>query len=129
MGRFLGAHGTKCEKLFEENHRKGCLKVKRIEYRTGGSGINHNCRPLTCVYDDQEGISFALTPSHLIYGWQITSTPNATHYEVMSTCVSLTRRMKYHQRLLEQFANRWRRVHLLSLREHHLVKRWEASRS
>ena len=46
----------------------------------------------------------------------------------MSTCVSLTRRMKYHQRLLEQFANHWRRVHLLSLREHYLVKRWKASR-
>ena len=27
-----------------------------------------NCRPLTYIYDDQEGISFALRPSHLIYG-------------------------------------------------------------
>ena len=26
-----------------------------------------NCRPLTYVYDDQEGVSFALTPSHLMY--------------------------------------------------------------
>lgn len=87
-----------------------------------------NCRPLTYVYDDQEGISFALMPSHLIYGWRITSTPNATHYEVMSTSVSLTKRMKYHRRLLEQFTNRWRREYLLSLREHHSVKRRETSR-
>ena len=81
-----------------------------------------NCRPLTYVYDDQEGISFALTPSYLIYGRRIISTPNATHYEIMSTCVSLTKRVKYHQRLLEQFTNRWRREYLLSLREHHSVK-------
>ena len=87
-----------------------------------------NCRPLTYLYDDQEGISFALTPSHLIYGRRITSTPNSTHYEVMSTCVSLTKRMKYHQGLLEQFTNRWRKEYLLSLREHHSVKRREASR-
>ena len=46
----------------------------------------------------------------------------------MSTCVSLTKRVKYHQRLLEQFTNRWRREYLLSLREHHSVKRHEASR-
>ena len=39
-----------------------------------------NCRPLTFVYDHQEGVSFALTPSHLIYGRRITSAPNETHY-------------------------------------------------
>ena len=77
-----------------------------------------NCRPLTYVYNDQEGISFALTPSHLIYGRRITTSPNATHYEIMSTSLSLTKRVKYHQRLLEQFTNRWKRDYLLSLREH-----------
>ena len=65
-----------------------------------------NCRPLTYVYDDQEGISFALTPSHLIYGRRITTTPNDTHYEILSTCASLTKRVKYHWRLLEQFTKR-----------------------
>ena len=78
-----------------------------------------NCRPLTYVYDDQEGISFALTPSHLMYGRRITTTPNATHFEVMST---LTKRVKYHRRLLEQFTNRWKKEYLLSLREHHSMK-------
>ena len=81
-----------------------------------------NCRPLTYVYDDQEGISFALTPSHLIYGRRITTSANATHYEIMGTCLSLTKRVKYHQRLLEQFTNRWRKDYLLSLREHHLLR-------
>ena len=45
----------------------------------------------------------------------------------MSTCVSLTKRMKYHQKLLEQFTNRWRREYLLSLREHHSVKHRNSS--
>ena len=27
-----------------------------------------NCRPFTFVYDDCEGVSCALTPSHLLYG-------------------------------------------------------------
>ena len=84
-----------------------------------------NCRPLTYVYNDQEGISFALTPSHLIYGRRITTSPNATHYEIMSTSLSLTKRVKYHQRLLEQFTNRWKRDYLLSLREHHSLRNKE----
>ena len=81
-----------------------------------------NCRPLAYVYDDQEGISFALTPSHLMYGRRITTTPNATHFEVMSTCMTLTKRVKYHRRLLKQFTNRWKKEYLLSLREHHSMK-------
>ena len=77
-----------------------------------------NCRPLTFVYDDQEGVSFALTPSHLIYGRRITNAPNATHFEIMSTHVSLNRRVQHHRRLLEQFTKSWQRDYLLSLREH-----------
>ena len=77
-----------------------------------------NCRPLTFVYDDQEGVSFALTPSHLIYGCRITSAPNPTHFEIMSTHVTLNRRVQHHRRLLEQFTKCWQRDYLLSLREH-----------
>ena len=32
-----------------------------------------NNRPLTFVYDDEQSVSHALTPSHLIYGRQISS--------------------------------------------------------
>ena len=41
VGRILGAYGTKCKKMFEKNHRKGRLEVGRIEYCTGGGGINY----------------------------------------------------------------------------------------
>ena len=76
-----------------------------------------NNRPLTFVYDDEQGISYALTPSHLIYGRQISSTPNDKHYEIVSTNQSLTKRAKYHQRVLNQFIKQWRTEYLLSLRE------------
>ena len=51
-----------------------------------------NSRPLTYVQDDQDGTNYSLTPSHLIYGRRITTSPNATHFEVVSTHDSLTHR-------------------------------------
>ena len=53
-----------------------------------------NCCPLTFVYDDTEGVSYPLTPSHLINGRRLTSFPSASHFEVISTNQSLTRRAK-----------------------------------
>ena len=44
-----------------------------------------NARPLTYVYDDEESVSYPLTPSDLIYGRRITVNPNCQHYETMST--------------------------------------------
>ena len=77
-----------------------------------------NCRPLTFVYDDSEGISYALTPSHLLYGHRLATTPSSTHYEVVSTNKTLTKRAKNHRQILSQLVNRWRKEYLLSLREY-----------
>ena len=76
-----------------------------------------NNRPLTYVYDDVEGISYPLTPSQLIYGRQISLTPNDRQFDIVSTNCSLTKKAKSQRRLLEQFTNRWRTEYLLSLRE------------
>ena len=46
-----------------------------------------NTRPITYVYDDNESVSYPLTPSDLIYGRKITS----SHFEVVSTNHVLTR--------------------------------------
>ena len=78
-----------------------------------------NARPITYLYDDQEGISTALSPSHLVYGRKITTMPNSETFEVISTHQSLTRRAKHHKHLLSQFTMKWRKDYLLSLREHH----------
>ena len=77
-----------------------------------------NARPLTYVYDDEESVSYPLTPSDLIYGRRITmNQPNSQHYETMSTYNSLTKRLKHHRHLLGQFTRRWRIEYLTSLRE------------
>ena len=81
-----------------------------------------NARPLTYIADDQDGISGYLSPSHLIYGRRITAMPNSEIFEVVSTYQSLTKKLKYHRHLLNQFTNHWRRDYLLNLRESYTLK-------
>lgn len=78
-----------------------------------------NSRPLTYVEDDTAGISYTLSPSHLIYGRKITSNPNCSHFEVVSTNEALTKRARIHRYLLQQFTRQWCKEYLLSLREIH----------
>ena len=86
-----------------------------------------NSRLLTYVFDDSEGISYTLSPSHLIYGRKIANIPNVEHCEVLSTSSSLTRRAKHHFNLLSQFTKQWRKQYLLSLREVHSSVRKSSS--
>ena len=81
-----------------------------------------NCRPLTFIYDDQEGISYALTPGHLIYGCRLASSLSAGHFEVVSTNKSLTKRARNQRHLLTQLINCRHKDYLLSLRKHRAVK-------
>ncbi len=76
-----------------------------------------NNRPLTYIYDDDEGISYPLTPSQLVYGRQISLTPSDRQFDIISTNRSLTRKARNQKRLLDHFMNRWRTEYLLSIRE------------
>ncbi|CAB3997786.1 Hypothetical predicted protein [Paramuricea clavata] len=76
-----------------------------------------NNRPITYIYDDEEGISYPLTPSCLLYGRRTTTTPDDSQFEIVSTNESLTRRAQHHKTLLKQFTKQWRREYLLSIRE------------
>ena len=78
-----------------------------------------NSRPLTYVEDDQDGLSYTLSPSHLINGRRVTNTANDSHFAVISTNESLTRRARHHRHLLRQFTDQWRKIYLLNLRERH----------
>ena len=78
-----------------------------------------NARPLTYVYDNLDGINFALTPSHLINGRRLQATSNPNQFEVISTHESLTRRSQHQRHLLHQFTETWRKDYLVSLRETH----------
>ena len=76
-----------------------------------------NNRPITPVYDDEEGLSYPLTPSCLIYGRRRTTSPNDSQYEMVSTNESLAKRARHHRKLLNQFGKQWWREYLLNIRE------------
>ena len=76
-----------------------------------------NSRPLIYVYDDSEGISYPLTPSQLINGRNLDCEPNQSYFETVNTYDSLSKRAKYHRRLLTSFVARWKNEYLLSLLE------------
>jgi len=75
---------------------------------------------------DSEAVSYALSPSHLLHGHHLTTTPNGKHYD---THKSLVQRNKQQKHLLNQFLCLWRKTYLLSLREHHSVKKQENKNS
>ena len=76
-----------------------------------------NARPLTYVFDDSEGASYPLTPSHLISGRNLLQEPNEKYTELVSTYESLSRRAKYQHDLLSQFTKRWKEEYLIGLME------------
>ena len=38
-----------------------------------------NSWPFTFIYNNQEGVSYALTPAHLFYGRRLAVSPHASH--------------------------------------------------
>ena len=44
-----------------------------------------NNRPLTYIYDDENGVSYTLTPADLVYGRRISMSPSSRHFDVIST--------------------------------------------
>ena len=76
-----------------------------------------NNRPLTYLYDDENGISYPLTPASSIYGRRVSQAVNETHIDIVSTNRTLTQCAKHHFKLLDQFIQQWSEEYLLSLRE------------
>lgn len=81
-----------------------------------------NMQPLTYVYDDVEGVSYSISPSHLLYGRRIISLSNSEVFEVTSTHNSLVKKCKQQGHTLNQFLLLWRRMYLMNLRGYHCVK-------
>lgn len=88
-----------------------------------------NARQLTYVQEDGKGVSYTLSPSHLMYGRRVTSMPNDNHFDVVSTYQGLTKRRKNHIRMLEHFTRQWRQDYLINLRKAHSLKHREEKRS
>ena len=104
---------------------KTCLKkslghslLKLIELQTLLAEIQAviNDRPIIFVYDDDEGITYPLTPAELIHGRRITSYNDKT-FEIFTTNEALTKRAKHHKNLLRGFINRWHIKYLQGIQE------------
>ena len=78
-----------------------------------------NSRPLTYVEDSASGTSYVLSPSHLICSRKIICVPNDSHFEVISTNDTFTKRARQQKHLLSQFTRQWRTEYLTGLREYH----------
>ena len=76
-----------------------------------------NTRPLTYKYDDTEGVTYLSTPCQLKKGRKVKLSPNKSHFQMGSTQETLTKRSKYYPRLLDEFAKRWKKEYLPTLRE------------
>lgn len=119
----MGTDDRKCQEKSEENPTACNPGLRKMITVLAEVESIINSRPITYVYDDEESISYPLTPSHLIYGRRITTMPNDGHFEVISTHQSLTRRNKYHKNLLQQFPKQWKQDYLLGLRENYMANR------
>ena len=76
-----------------------------------------NARPLTYVYDDNEGVSYPLTPSHLVNERNLNRLPSDAYFEICNTYESLSNRAKYNRRMLHNFTSVWKNNYLLGLLE------------
>ena len=117
-------HGGFWERLIKTTKR--CLKKTMGRYflsfeeiRTMSVEIEStlNNRPITYVYDGDEGVSFPLTPSCLIYGRKRATASNDSQFEIANTKQSLTQRAKHQNRVLRNFTALWRNEYLLKPRE------------
>ena len=107
----------------------GRTSLKFKEFRTLLIEVESvlNARLLTYAQEDN-GISYSLSPSQLMYGRRITTMPNYNHFAVLSTYASLMKKRKHHYRLLENFTKWWRREYLTGSRETHSRHRRKASK-
>ena len=77
------------ERCLRKTVGRSTLTVEELTTMIVGIESTLNNRPLTFLYD---GISRALTPTDLIYGHRLATTPSSRQFEIDNTAQSLTRR-------------------------------------
>ena len=102
VGWILRTHGKEYEEMSEENLRN-CSNSHPLTYLCGDGGE-------------------PLTPSHLVVGRRLLSTPTETTTTTERRSErrqEMSRREKHLQTLLQHFWSRWQKVYLMDLREDH----------
>lgn len=80
-----------------------------------------NCRPLTYLYDE---LGTTLTPSHLIYGYRMSSLSEGIDpiFDNDDVQDKLTKRLLYLTRKLFHFWSKWQKEYITDSREFHKLK-------
>ena len=140
--RFLANHGIKWKFITERApwwggfyERLIGLVKRRLKKMIGNTSLNSielqtilteieatlNSRPLTYAYTDiNDGPP--LTPSHFLCGHRLLTLPDTeedSDYIPQDSAKDLTRRAKYHQKIMQAFWKQWQREYLTGLREQH----------
>ena len=82
MGWLLGEVGTLCKDLFEETHGTVFTDIRRMRTILIKIETVLNNHPLMYVYDDDNVVSYQLTPSQLIYGRRLTTTADGKYIRI-----------------------------------------------
>ena len=93
--------------MLEEGRGKSTLRFDESVTTVTEIEATLNNKPLTYVQDDEEGVSYALTPASLVYGRRLATTPSGCQFEVSSTNKTLTKQAKHQFRVLNSFTRQW----------------------
>ena len=113
VGWFLGMADPSDKRCLKKTIRRTTLNYDELATLLTKVESVVSSRPLTYMEDDQNRVSYTLSPSHLTNGQRIIDSPN----EIISTNSALTKQAKHHWHLLQQFTNQWKKTYLLSLQE------------
>ena len=78
-----------------------------------------NSRPLTYLYDDEEGDE-ALTPSHMVMGRRLLTDVEKEPSTVVHSSENMNARFKYLQTVINHYWKRFSNEYLLELHQHHI---------
>ena len=115
--RGMGKAHQKSENMYYKGSRASGARFSGNGYNFNGGRKCINSGPTTYVCDDTEGISYPLTPSHLINGRNLSHLPHDRYLEVVSAYETLSERAKLNRLLLGHFSKRWKNEYLLGLME------------
>ena len=124
VGQGVWENGTLHETLPQEDDRPSQVFLWRAAHsRNWGRSDCELATPFLCDLDD---LDEPVTPSHLLIGRRVLSLLDDLGYrgeitdvDFEVTPVSLSRRVKYLNGVLNQFWRRWRNEYLLELRDAH----------
>lgn len=118
-----GAFYERLIRIIKESLKK-CVGKARLTYEEMETVLVEiemiiNSRPLTYLYDDEEGDE-ALTPSHMVMGRRLLTDVEKEPSTVVHSSENMNARFKYLQTVINHYWKRFSNEYLLELHQHHI---------